>query len=685
MSSVALSVKPAGRTSRLVAYTPFELKEIAASLPGAVWDKQVRAWTYPATIGTAATVHRAFAAQGMGEVARDESIDSMLAWAKSAAAARPLRIAEELDNVPSRVYLEGDRIEPPRFDIQWICQQCGDEFTARDELPPCPSCGAGVAIMSAGLHQRRAFYWAIEQEAAILEMGMGSGKSKVAVDLVNHWGSRKVLILSPKSMIGGWSKQFRLHSMNPFRVTRGEVYKRNGDPKVTAKPIERIEAIEALISEADVLDSNLAITVNYELAWREPFREWILGQKWDCVILDEGHRCRAPGGKQGLFAAALRDVSLGIDGGRRLELTGTSMPHSPLDLYGQCRYIEPALFGTSYAKFKVKYGKPRVKYVDRDVGPDGELIERPVYLTDAGGNIVVDGVLDEVRDEIAENLARVSFTVSADEALTLPTPDDEVIEVVLDSKTSKAYRDLDNELVAEIGEGICTVDNALTRFLRLAQITSGHLPIEVPCQWCAGNGEPCTHCESTGVTERVETIGTDKRDALSELLEGLPTHRIDPVTFEPVRHEPVVTFARFTPDLLSIQQATESSKRGPYKELSGSRSDALTSESTLEPETGVAGIQIQSGAEGVDFTLSRIAVYFAQSFSLGLNDQSRARLRRPGSDLAEKILYRHLIAVLDDGTPTIDQHAFDAVQERREVVDYVHERMRERAGGKVAA
>lgn len=685
MSKIALSVKPAGRTSRIVAYTPFELKEVASALPGAVWDKQVRAWTYPATVGTAATVHRAFAAQGMGAVDCDESIESMIKWAKSAAGARPMRVAEDLPNVPSRVYVAGDELQPPRFDIDWVCEGCLDTFSARDELPACPYCDHDRAVMSAGVHQRRAFYWGIQQEAALLEMGMGSGKSKVAVDLVNHWQSSKVLILAPKSMIGGWAKQFRLHSLGNYKVTRGEVFKRNGDIKVTARPAERIEALDEVLSQMGSIGYGTAITVNYELAWREPFRSWILDQRWDCVILDEGHRCRAPGGKQGLFASALRDVCLGIDGGRRLELTGTSMPHSPLDLYGQCRYVEPALFGTSYATFKVKYGKPRIKYVERDVGPDGELIERPVYLTDAGGRVIVDGVLDEVRDELAENLSRVSFTVSADEALTLPTPDDDVIEVVLDAKTSKAYRELDNELVADIGEGVCTVDNALTRFLRLAQITSGHLPIEVPCKWCAGDGSVCSHCDSTGVTERVETIGTDKRDALTELLEGLPSHRIDPQTFEPVRHEPVVTFARFTHDLLAIQQATERADRGPYLELSGARRDALTDESTLVPETGVGGIQIQSGAEGVDFTLSRIAVYYAQTFSLGLNDQSRARLSRPGADLGEKILYRHLIAVLDDGSPTIDQHAFDAVQERREVVDYVHDRMRERAGGKVAA
>lgn len=625
---------------RLVARTPFELREHAAALPGAVWDKSHRVWTYPATVGTAARLHNVL--REHGELSLDDDVSSLMEWARRAAAARPYRLAE------------------------------------LDALPEVPS------KTEAWLHQRRAWAWGREQEGALLTMEMGTGKSKVAVDLVNEWKPELVIVLAPKSVVGGWLKQFRLHSLADYHVTRGEVIsRRGGKPKKNPKPAERIEAIEAARLRFDAV----VVIVNYELAWRDPFREWILAHRGIVTVTDEGHRVRSPGGRIGQFAGYLRDTSLGVDGGRRIELTGTVMPHSPLDLYGQGRYVEPALFGTSYERFKNRYGKPRVHYWDTDVNEAGELVQTPVYLTDAGGRVIVDGVRDEVRDELADKLASVSFHVGADEALPdLPRELDDVITVELGAKSSKAYRELDEHLVTAIGAGEVTVDNALTRLLRLQQITAGHLPVDVPCSWCDGKpGDPfgsialCRGCGGRGAQTRIETIGTEKRDALAELLADLPRERLDPRTFEPVRPEPVLTFGRFDHDLLAVQHATETAGRGPFRELSGGRRDALTDESTLAPDTGVAGVQIDSGAEGVDFTLARLTVYYSLGYSLMRYKQSRSRTRRPGADGGLPVEYRHLCAVLDDGTPTVDFDVMDALAARAEVVELVIARMRARA------
>lgn len=635
-----LAVVQAGRTKRITARGPFELKNILAALPGAVWDPTSRTWTYPATIGCAAVVSNTL--RKHADVTTDTTIDTMLDWARRAVAARACRIADDLPDPPSRT--------------------------------------------EAWLHQRRAFHWGVEQEAVLLDMEMGTGKSKVLVDLCNAWNARLVLILAPLNMIGGWRKQFRLHSLCDYQITSGEVIsRRTGRPKKSPTAAERIEALDQFLDFNLTGGVPVVVTLHYDIAWRDPYREWVLKQRWNVVGADEGHRIRSPGGKVGQFSARLRDCALGIDGARRVELTGTCMPHTPLDLYGQARFLEPALFGTSNSAFRLKYGKPRVKYFETDIGEEGELVERPVYLTTPGGEPIYEGVTDSARDELADKLASIAFHVKADEALDLPDELDDTIEVRLSAKTSKAYRELDALLVTEIGRGEVTVDNALTRYLRLAQITAGHLPITTECQWCDGSGtgrgeayRECPKCQGLGVTEHTETIGTEKRDALTDIFADLPTHRIDPRTFERLRSEPVITFARFTHDLLSIHAATETAHRGPYHELSGGRRDALTDDSTLAPDTGVAGVQIQSGSEGVDFTLARLSVYYSLDFSLMRYLQSRARTRRPGADLHHPCEYRHLVAVLDDGTPTIDGYVYEALSARKEVVEYVHARMMDR-------
>ena len=62
------------------------------------------------------------------------------------------------------------------------------------------------------------------------------------------------------------------------------------------------------------------------------------------------HNCKAPGGVMSRFVATLaRRVPL------RVGLTGTPMPHSPLDVYGQYRILDPEIFGTSYRRFMYEY------------------------------------------------------------------------------------------------------------------------------------------------------------------------------------------------------------------------------------------------------------------------------------------------------------------------------------------
>lgn len=621
--------------ARLVLRTPFELKEVAAALPGAVWDRSARVWTYPATVGTAAVVHNAIAKRG--GLATSDEVAGLLEWARRAVAARACRVATELPPVPSRT--------------------------------------------DAWQHQAQAFHWAVEQEAALLWLDMGTGKSKVAIDLINAWQASPVLILAGKRALSVWPKQFRIHSLADYHVTRGDVPSARGGVKKNPQPAERIEALERAF---DIFE-RLAVLINYELAWREPFRSFVLGRQWPVVVLDEGHRVRAPGGKQSRFADALRDRALGIDGGRRLELTGTFLPHSPLDAYGQLRFLEPALLGTNFAKVKARYGKPRVLRMAHDVDSDGELIEVPVYMLGPDGKPLVDGVRDEVKGELADKFASVSFHVSADDALDLPRELDHVVEVELGPATSRIYRELERDFVAEVDGGVVTADNALSKLLRLQQITSGHLAVEKACEWCAGNGrdgyEPCTRCKGAGVTETVETVGEEKLEALTERLSDLPRMRIHPRTFEVTQAEPVVVFARFSHDLINVELAAQRADRGTYAELSGGRADALDADGVLAPGVDVAGVQIKSGSEGIDFTRARLACYLSLGFELMVYKQSRARTRRPGADLNHPVEYVHFVAVLDDGSTTVDGDTYAALARRESVVESVIARMRARVRG----
>jgi len=51
-------------------------------------------------------------------------------------------------------------------------------------------------------------------------------------------------------------------------------------------------------------------------------------QRWDLVIADEAHRIKAPSGKASMFFKRLRTKAL-----HRVLLTGTPMPHGPMDIF----------------------------------------------------------------------------------------------------------------------------------------------------------------------------------------------------------------------------------------------------------------------------------------------------------------------------------------------------------------
>ena len=68
--------------------------------------------------------------------------------------------------------------------------------------------------------------------------------------------------------------------------------------------------------------------------------------------MDESHRLKSPSGKISRFASQLSDRSR-----RRLALSGTPMPHSPLDIYAQYRALDKSVFGVHHQQFKNRYAE----------------------------------------------------------------------------------------------------------------------------------------------------------------------------------------------------------------------------------------------------------------------------------------------------------------------------------------
>ena len=434
-------------------------------------------------------------------------------------------------------------------------------------------------------HQASALDFIRDKPGSMLAMAMGTGKSRVAIDLIRERDYRRVLILAPKSVVDYvWPGQIALHAAGELAAI----------PLTQGSVAAKREVVEAALRIRR--DHPAAVIVNYEAAWREPLASWLRDLRWDLLVMDECHKIKAPGGVASRFCSRLADRIP-----QRLGLTGTPMPHSPLDIYAQYRALNKRVFGTSFNRFKHTYA---------------------IFGGFEGRQVVAF----KSRDELRAKFRSIAFQVRVEDALDLPPVQDVTHHLDIGPKAQRVYRDLSRHFLAELAEGYITAANALSRLLRLQQVTSGY-----------------------GVTEEGAAVQLDDAKAkhLTDLLEGIDAD------------EPVVVFARFRNDLDQIASVAAKLDR-PAFEVSG----RIKQLDEWRDKGGVLAVQIQAGGLGLDLSIARYCIYFSLGFSLGDYQQSRARLHRPGQ--TRPVEYIHLIA-----RDTVDLTVMQALERKENAIDRI--------------
>jgi SNF2 family DNA or RNA helicase len=415
-------------------------------------------------------------------------------------------------------------------------------------------------------HQTDALAFADGKSAVMLAMDMGTGKSKVAVELCVHRGHEKVLVAAPLSALGVWPREFNKWAPG-YRVVvlEGPVKKKQRDA-------------EAALNLAEARQDRIVFVINHESLWREPFGSWAVNIPWDAIIIDESHRAKSPKGKLSKYLDLLAATH---DRTTRLMLTGTPMPHSPLDIWAQFRFIDQTIFGKSFWKFKNHYAQM-----------GGYLNKQVLFFRDQEG----------MNDRIYRRAFRVTKNV-----LSLPEEVSVDRHFALDRHTRTLYDDMESNFYTEVDQGEVTAANALVQLLRLQQLTGGHVKTD------------------DGILEQT---GTAKAKILADVLEDIP------------KSDPIVVFCRFTADIDSAIAVCEAAGR-VVGEVSGRRKD-LTETAEYPSLATALVVQMQAGGAGIDLSRASTAIYFSVGFSLGDYKQSQARLHRPGQ--RHNVTYVHLIA-----------------------------------------
>lgn len=446
-------------------------------------------------------------------------------------------------------------------------------------------------------NQEEALQFALEHPSIMFNMGMGTGKTRTALDVVfAREDAHKILVVCPKSILVDkvWEKNLvKFHNDDIWRC----ISLIDGTVKKKAK----------IVDQLDWASPKEFIIVNYDIVWRSELGDAFRRCGFDVVILDESHKIKSAGSKVSKYTALL-----GKHVPYRMCLSGTPMANSPLDVYGQYRFLDPSIYGTRHGDFLERYAVLG--------GPERRFVVGYKNLNE----------LDAKFDSIAYTCKMSDIA----DRLKLP-PELPPVErgVYLPKKDMDTLRELNRDFVAACEEGVIVVSNVLGKVLRQQQIISGF----------------CVVTDGPGEAERMQELNTVKKDQLVEDLEDIPPGAS------------VVVFCVFRHDLDAVHVAARESKRDVF-EVSGAASEL---DEWREHPGAVLAVQVQAGSEGIDLTIASHAIYYSLPH-LYLYEQSRARLYRPGQTCP--VTFIHYLA-----RGTIDELMYDSLIRRRDLIQDIQD------------
>lgn len=425
-------------------------------------------------------------------------------------------------------------------------------------------------------HQLKALKKLKENKGGALFMPMRSGKTAVAIHFVYLTAEYPctALVLCPKSVIGVWNQEIDKHAPD------GPV-------------LWHVINYERLYKLVPITEGS-----KYKHAVPNPN----LDGPWSHIICDESHKIGDPTSLQSKLA-----YKLGEEAKYRLIMTGTPAHRQPLKLFGQFKFLDDSVFGTSWTAFQRQFAvfgghmnKVLLRY--QNLGEMWEKIKPQTFLLK---HVPVRKPIWQVRP----------------------------VELV---ESRDAYDEMAREAFLEIQGEAATAPVVLTKGLRLAQIAGGHIRT---------------------VDKKARRVGREKRNAFSGLLEELGDSEV----------KKVVVFARFIPELRDIAEESLNLGYKPYL-FHGKVSQRDREKRILDfhesSKPCVFVSQVATGSLGIDLSCADVAVFYSLPDSLVDFEQAAARIRKYKDRRA--LTYYSLQA-----SGTIDNLMWQGLEKKRSWVEAV--------------
>jgi len=325
------------------------------------------------------------------------------------------------------------------------------------------------------------------------------------------------------------------------------------------------------------------------------------------TILDESTVIKSPSAKRTRRAWRVGQLSK-----VRLILTGLPTPHSPLDLYAQCKFLSINALGfKDFSSFKLRHAE---------------------IVTILLGNRAIPKI-DGYKNlgELKEKLSKFTSIRKLQECVDLPKTQQRIFPVPLTKEQRKYYDELRQEMITVIENEVIDAKNVISMINKCLQLCSGQIKLK---------------------DGKYLELPTDRLDVLEELVEECPGQTIVWTAF--------------------VHNATAIGKRLGKQAIllpSGLRLDDR--QDLLERfKSGDGKILVAnpaSAGHGLTLTNCSNAIHYSRSYNYEHRAQADARIYRIGQE--QPCLYTDLC----DPT-TMEKNVIEVLLERRGMSEFMLDR-----------
>jgi len=467
-------------------------------------------------------------------------------------------------------------------------------------------------------YQKAVLDCSIGAESYGLFMEQGTGKTICVIRRVDEEAKKvrnrpyRVLIVCPKALRLNWELEIR-----KFAKTKnvGVYTFRNGK-------LGRLKTlIEALGGEHEVT----YLITSYE--GMHGSLKSLCTVQWDLGVLDESHYIKSPFTKRSKNALILRDSC-----SSRMALTGTPITNHAGDLFNQFEFLGKGFSGfVDYKRFMEFYMRLR-------------QVNQHTTIFEGMQNVPL----------LQERLVRQAFLITKKQALPdLPDKVHDIVEVEMEKEQRDIYAQAAESILVEIEDDLdnttnrsMTMNNALTKLLRLAQITSGFVTFD---RLLMDDGEL-----SSAVIQRIDP--NPKIEKLVEILK------------EKQPHEKTIVWACWVQDLKTIEARLKlegidvvmyygaTSEEDRQIAIERFNTESRCKVFLGNPQCAGIGLNLLGNSSEED-ACDHI-IYFSQNWSPGIRSQSEDRAHRRGT--------KRTVRITDLCVPgTIDQQIRERVVDKR--------------------